>query len=35
MLNFDFKEKGLGIVSVPHFVYDFSRKISLVLYSTN
>ena len=23
---FGFKEKGLGIVSPPHFVYDFSRK---------
>ena len=26
MLNFDFLEKGQGIVSLPHFVYDFSRK---------
>ena len=26
MLNFDFLEKSLGIVSPPHFVYDFSRK---------
>ena len=26
MLNFDFLEKGLGIVSLPHFVYDFSKK---------
>ena len=26
MLNFDFLEKGLGIVFPPHFVYDFSRK---------
>ena len=25
MLNFDFLEKGLGRVSSPHFVYDFSR----------
>ena len=24
MLNFDFLEKGLGIVSSPHFAYDFS-----------
>ena len=23
MLNFDFLEMGLGIVSLPHFVYDF------------
>ena len=22
MLNFDFLEKGLGIVSPPHFLYD-------------
>ena len=26
MLNFNFSEKGLGLVSQPHFVYDFSRK---------
>ena len=26
MLNFDFIEKGLRILSPPHFVYDFSRK---------
>ena len=25
MLNFDFLKKGLGLVSQPHFVYDFSR----------
>ena len=25
-LNFDFLEKGLGLVSLQHFVYDFSRK---------
>ena len=25
-LNFDFLEKGLGIVSPPNFVYDFLRK---------
>ena len=31
MLNFGFLEKGLGIVSLPHFVYDFSRKILLML----
>ena len=35
MLNFDFLEKGLGIVSLPHFVYNFSRKIFLMLYSIN
>ena len=33
MLNFDFLEKGLRIVSSPDFVYDFSRKIFLKLYS--
>ena len=26
MLCFNFLEKGLGIVSPPYFVYDFSRK---------
>ena len=26
MLNFDFLEKSLGIVSSPNFVYGFSRK---------
>ena len=31
MLNFNFLEKGLGIVSPPHFVYDFSRKMFLML----
>ena len=35
MLNFEFLEKGLGIVSPPHFVYDFSRKMFLMLYSIN
>ena len=35
MLNFDFLEKGLGIVSPPHFVYDFSRKMFFMLYSIN
>ena len=33
MLNLDFLGKGLGIVSPPHFVYDFSRKMFLKLYS--
>ena len=32
MLKFDSLEKGLGIVSPPHFVYDFSWKMFLVLY---
>ena len=37
MLSFDFLEKdlGLGIVSTPHFLYDFSRKMFLMLYSIN
>ena len=26
MLNFDFLKRGLGIVSPPYFVNDFSRK---------
>ena len=26
MLNFEYLEKVLGIVSLPYFVYDFSRK---------
>ena len=26
MLNSDFLEKGLGIISLPHFVDDFSKK---------
>ena len=26
MRNFDFLDKGLGIASLPHFVYDFSKK---------
>ena len=33
MHNFDFLEKGLGIVSPPDFVYDFSRKLFLMLCS--
>ena len=32
MLNFDYLEKGLEIVSPPQFVYDFSRKMFLILY---
>ena len=35
MLNFDFVEKALGIVSAPHLLYDSSRKMFLVLYSIN
>ena len=32
MLNFHFSEKGLGLVSPSHFVYDFSRKMFLMLH---
>ena len=35
MLNFSLLEKGLGMVSPPHFVYDFSAKMFLMLYSSN
>ena len=31
MLNFSFSEKGLGLVSLSYFVYDFSRKMFFVL----
>ena len=33
--NFDFLEKCLGLVSLPHFVYDFMRRIFLMLYLIN
>ena len=33
MLNFNFPEKGMELVSPPHFVCDFSGKMSLILYS--
>ena len=35
MLNFDFLQKGLGIVSPPYFMKDVSRKIFLMLHSIN
>ena len=35
MLNFLILEKSLGIVSPPHFVYDFLRKMFLILCSVN
>ena len=35
MLKFEFLDKGLGIVSPPHFVHDFSRKTFLKLHSIN
>ena len=35
MLNCDFLGKSVGVVSPPHFVHDFSRKIFVMLYSVN
>ena len=35
MLNFDFLDKGLEILSPAHFVYDFLAKMFLMLYSIN
>ena len=35
MINFEFLEKGLGIDYPSYFVYNFSRKMFLMLYSTN
>ena len=35
MLKFDVLKKGLGVVSPPHVVYDFSRKMFPMLYSIN
>ena len=35
MLDFDFLEKDLGIVSPSYFVYDFSRKMFQISYSIN
>ena len=35
MLNSDFSAKGLGLVSSTHFVYDFSTKMFLILYSVS
>ena len=31
MLNFNFLEKGLRLVSLPHIKYDFSRKLFLIV----
>ena len=35
MVNFYFLEKSLEIASSPHFVYDFSKKMFLMLHSIN
>ena len=35
MLNFDFSEKRVGIASLQNFMYGFSRKMFLILYSIN
>ena len=35
MINFDFLDKGVGIVSSAYFVNDFSTKRYLMLYSIN
>ena len=35
MLNFDFLDKGPGIISPAHFGYDFSTKMFLMLYFIN
>ena len=35
MLNLEVLDMGLGTVSLPHFVYDFSSKMFLMLYSIN
>ena len=35
MLNFDFLDKVLAIISPAHFEYDFSTKMFLILYSIN
>ena len=35
ILNFNFAEKDLGLVTPPHFGYNFSRKMSFMFYSIN
>ena len=35
MLNFNFSEKGLGLVYPSHFLCDFPRKMFLMLHSIN
>ena len=33
--NFYFSQKGLGLSSTPHFVFDFSGRTLLMIYSIN
>ena len=33
MLNVEFLEKGLGLIFPPYFMYDYWRKILLLLYT--
>ena len=33
MLTFDVLQKGLALASPPHFMYDFTRRVILMLYS--
>ena len=35
MLNFNFSEEDLGLVSPSYFVYEFSRKMFLILHCIN
>ena len=35
MLNFNFSEEGLGVVSPPHFVNEVSRKLFQMLHYMN
>ena len=35
MLNFNFSEEGLGLVSPPHSLYDFSRKMFFMFLLTD
>ena len=35
MLKLNFSDKGLGLDSLPHSVYDFWRKMFIILYSIN
>ena len=35
MLNLNFSEMGLELNSLPYSVYDFLRKMFLILYSIN